>query len=414
VDAKGRPTHFLAVKEDITERKKAEEELRQTHELLLQSQKIEAVGRLAGGVAHDFNNLLGVIIGHGELARATVPSPHPARARLEQILAAALRAADLTRQLLAFSRRQVLQPRVLDLNFIVKDTEKLLRRLIGEDIDLVAHLPPDLGRVKADPGQVSQVLMNLAVNARDAMPDGGVLTIETANVEVDSAYARAHAPVQPGPYVQLQVRDTGVGMDEAVRQRVFEPFFTTKPEGVGTGLGLSTVYGIVKQSGGYVWVESTPGRGTTFTIHLPRVEGPEEPRAEPLNTEVRAKGGETILVVEDQANLRELICEVLEDNGYSVLSARDPREALSLVEAHGGRIDLLLTDVVMPGMSGHELAGELTPQRPAMRVLYMSGYTSDIIAGRGVLQEGLQLLEKPFTSLSLTRRVRQVLDLKRL
>jgi PAS domain S-box-containing protein len=413
VDAKGHPIRFLAVKEDITERKKAEEALRHTQEQLLQSQKIEAVGRLAGGVAHDFNNLLGVIIGYGELARATVPPPHPARARLEQILAAALRAADLTRQLLAFSRRQVLQPRVLDLNSIVKDTERMLRRLIGEDVDLVVRQATDLGRIKADPGQVSQVLMNLAVNARDAMPGGGLLTIETANVEVDSEYARTHAPLQPGPYVQLQVKDTGVGMDEAVRQRIFEPFFTTKPEGVGTGLGLSTVYGIVKQSGGYVWVESTPGRGTTFTIHLPRAEGPAEPKTERPEVDARAKRGETILVVEDQANLREMICEVLDDNGYSVLAARDAQEALSLVKTHRGRIDLLLTDVVMPGLSGNELAGQLTPRDPALRVLYMSGYTSDIIAGHGVLPGGLQLLEKPFTSLALTRRVRQVLDEKR-
>jgi PAS domain S-box-containing protein len=410
VDEQGRPTRFLAVKEDITERKRAEDELHRTQEQLLQSQKIEAVGRLAGGVAHDFNNLLGVIIGHAELAQSTVPPPHPARARLEQVLAASLRAADLTRQLLAFSRRQVLQPRVLDLNSVVRDTEKLLRRLIGEDVELVARLAPDLGRVKVDPGQVTQVLMNLAVNARDAMPGGGTLTIETANVEVDSEYARSHVPAQPGSYVQLQVRDTGVGMDEAVRQRVFEPFFTTKPEGVGTGLGLSTVYGIVKQSGGYVWVESAPGRGTTFTIHLPRLEGPVEPAAEPVERDVGAKGGETVLVVEDQTNLRELICEVLADNGYTVFCARDAREALSLVDNHKGRIDLLLTDVVMPGMSGHELAEQLTSRQPEARVLYMSGYTSDIIAGRGVLAEGVQLLEKPFTSLSLTRHVRQALD----
>jgi PAS domain S-box-containing protein len=410
VDAQGRPTHFLAVKENITERKKAEEQLRQTQEQLLQSQKLEAVGRLAGGVAHDFNNLLGVIIGHGELAQAAVPPPHPARARLEQILGAALRAADLTRQLLAFSRRQVLQPQVLNLNSVVNDTEKMLRRLIGEDIDLVSRLAPDLGHVKVDPGQIAQVLMNLAVNARDAMPEGGVLTLETADVELDQEYARTHVPLPPGPYVQLRVKDTGVGMDEAVRQHIFEPFFTTKPEGVGTGLGLSTVYGIVKQSGGYIWADSMPGGGTTFTLQLPRVSEPEAPRPEPPAVEARAKGAETILVVEDQANLRELICEVLEDNGYSVLGAKEAPAALALAEAHAGQIDLLLTDVVMPGMSGHELAGQLVSRNPAMRVLYMSGYTSDIVTGHGVLEKGLHLLEKPFTSLALTRRVRQVLD----
>ena len=409
-DAAGQIVGLVGVSRDITGRKRAEEELHQAQEQLLQSQKIEAVGRLAGGVAHDFNNLLGVIIGYGEMAAAAIPPRHRARARLEHILTAAMQAADLTRQLLAFSRRQVLQPRVLDLKSVVMDTEKLLRRLIGEDVELVVRLAPEPSHVKVDPGQFAQVLMNLAVNARDAMPNGGVLTIETANLDVDPQYARAHAPIQPGRYVQLRVKDTGVGMDEAVRQRIFEPFFTTKPEGVGTGLGLSTVYGIVKQSGGYVWVESAPGRGATFTIHLPRVEGPEEPKGEPSDAKVRAKGAATVLVVEDQDNLRELICEILEDNGYSVLGARDAHEALSLVEDHPRGIDLLLTDVVMPGMSGHELVEQLKPRHPAMRVLYMSGYTSDVIAGRGVLEEGLHLIEKPFTSLALTRRVRQVLD----
>ena len=409
VDERGRARQYLAVKEDITERRRADEELRHTQERLLQSQKLEAVGRLAGGVAHDFNNLLGVIIGHGELAEAVLPAGHAVRDRLGQVLDAARRAGELTRQLLAFSRRQVLQPRVVDPNAVVVDLEKMLRRLIGEDVRLVTRLDPAVDRVRVDPGQMGQVLMNLAVNARDAMPRGGVLTIATSNWEADDAYARAHRPMAPGPYVQILVSDDGCGMDEAVREHVFEPFFTTKPETAGSGLGLSTVYGIVKQSGGYIWIDSAPGRGSTITIHLPRV-------TDAIEGVRRAGGGrpsggtETILVVEDQDGLRDLICEMLRETGYEVLSAADGRDALSVAEAHAGPIHLLVTDVIMPGISGRELAERLRHGRAETRVLFVSGYTSDVIARSGALQEGTDLLEKPFGREALLRRVREALS----
>jgi PAS domain S-box-containing protein len=408
VDEQGRTTHYLAVKEDVTQRKKDEEDLRRAQDQLLQSQKLEAVGRLAGGIAHDFNNLLGVIIGHGELAQRAAGPGDPSWRRLDQILGAARRAAELTRQLLAFSRRQVLQPRILDLNAEVAETEKMLRRLIGEDVELVTRLDPALGRVRADPGQIGQVLMNLAVNARDAMPRGGVLRIETSNVDVDEAYAQDHAPLEPGPYVQLVVADNGTGMDEAVREHLFEPFFTTKPEGQGSGLGLSTVYGIVKQSGGYVWVDSEPGRGTTFTVQLPRQEG--APDAEPPSAIAAPAGGpETILLVEDQENLRSLIGEVLEDAGYEVLSAAGGPAALALSESHPGPIHLLLSDVVMPGMSGRELEEALRGRRPETRTLFISGYSNDVIARSGDPQN-VVLLEKPFSRTSLLQRVRETLS----
>jgi two-component system cell cycle sensor histidine kinase/response regulator CckA len=320
---------FEGIARDFTERKNAEEALRRAQDQLLQSQKLEAVGRLAGGIAHHFNNLLGVIIGHGELAQLAAKPGDTLQARLDQVLGAARRAAGLTRQLLVFSRRQVLQPRVLDLNAEVVDVEKMLRRLMGEDVELVTRLDPTLGRVRADPGRIGQVLMNLAVNARDAMPQGGVLRIETSNAEVDEAFAKEHAPAAPGPYVQLVVADDGAGMEGSVRKHLFEPFFTTKPE--GSGLGLSTVYGIVKQSGGHIWVNSAPGRGTTFTIHLPRWDGPPDEAPAPVPSPAPG-GSETILVVEDQENLRSLICEVLEDAGYRVLSAADGRSALALID----------------------------------------------------------------------------------
>jgi PAS domain S-box-containing protein len=406
VDEQGCLRHYLAVKEDITERKKAEEALRRAQDQLLQSQKLEAVGRLAGGVAHDFNNLLGVIIGHGELAQLAANPGDALQNRLEQILGAARRAADLTRQLLAFSRRQVLQPRVLDLNAEVADMERMLRRLIGEDIELVTRLDPELGRVRADPGQIGQVLMNLAVNARDAMPRGGVLTIATSNVQVDEAFAKEHAAAVPGPHVQLVVADDGAGMEEAVREHLFEPFFTTKPE--GSGLGLSTVYGIVKQSGGYVWVDAGPGRGTTITVHLPRWEGPLDEAPAPVASPPSG-GAETILVVEDQNNLRGLICEVLEDAGYRVLSAADGRSALDLSDGHPQPIHLLLTDVVMPGMSGSQLAETLRAHRPETRTLLMSGYPNEVIERSGGPGD-LPLLEKPFSRAKLLERVRETLS----
>jgi PAS domain S-box-containing protein len=394
---------------NVTERKRAEEALRESEEQLRQAQKMEAVGRLAGGVAHDFNNLLAVINGYSDLLLRRWPDADEAgRRKLEEIRKAGDRAKNLTRQLLAFSRKQVLQPVVLDLNAVVNDMEKMLRRLISEDIEVRTLLAPRLGRVKADPGQVEQVLMNLAVNARDAMPQGGRLTIETRDVRLDENYARAHKSVAPGPYVMLAVTDTGEGMDSATQARIFEPFFTTKGDGKGTGLGLSTVYGIVRQSGGSVWVYSELGRGTTFKIYLPRVDAVAEPRAARTPPELR-RGSETVLLVEDEAGVRELTKEILEENGYRVVAASDGREALKLSEASAEPIQLLLTDVVMPHMGGRELADRLSKAQPQMRVLFMSGYTDDAILHHGVLDRGTALIEKPFTTEALTDKIRETL-----
>jgi PAS domain S-box-containing protein len=406
VDAQGRARHYLGVKEDITGRREAEEMLRRTQEQLAQSQKLEAVGRLAGGVAHDFNNLLGVIIGHGELAEAALPAGDGTWRRLSQILDAARRAAELTRQLLAFSRRQVLEPRVVDLNAVVSETGDLLRRLIGEDVRLVTKLHPSLGRARVDPGQVSQILVNLAVNARDAMPRGGTLRIETENVWIEDG-AGGLGPMRPGAYVQLVVADDGVGMEEPVRSRAFEPFFTTKPEGEGSGLGLSTVYGIVKQSGGYVWLESAPGAGATFTVELPRVDEPVD--RPPARASGAHDGSGTVLVVEDQDSLRDLICEMLAESGYEVLSAADGPAALEASAGRAGPIDLLVTDVIMPGMNGRELLDRVRDARPAIRILFISGYTNDVIARSGARLEGTRLLEKPFGREGLLRAVRDAL-----
>jgi two-component system cell cycle sensor histidine kinase/response regulator CckA len=333
------------------------------------------------------------------------------RADLERIEDASERAAGLVRQLLAFSRRQVLQPKVLDLNAIVEGLDKLLRRLMDEDIAMKTVVGHELGRIKADPGQIEQVIMNLVVNARDAMPDGGRLTVETENVELDNAYAREHVTVRPGRYVMLAVSDTGVGMSGETIAHIFEPFYTTKESGRGTGLGLSTVYGIVKQSGGYIWVYSEPGHGTTFKVYLPRVEEAAESLLAAKNDGAdRTAGTETILLVEDEAQLRELTRTVLTARGYSVVEAANPEEAERLAAEYGSKIELLLTDVIMPGISGRELAKRLAARNPAMRVLYMSGYTYNVIAQGGTLERGVAFLQKPFTPGVLVEKVREVLD----
>lgn len=376
---------------------------------LRQAQKVEVIGRLAGGVAHDFNNLLTIISGYTDLTLGQLPEGNPLHENLEEIRNAARRAAELTRQLLAFGRRQILAPKVIDLNAVVADTQKMLRRLIGEDIDLVAVLTPELWRLKADSGQIEQVIMNLAINARDAMPHGGRLTLETQNVELDDAYARAHVAVQPGPYVMLAVSDTGSGMDRETLGHLFEPFFTTKGPGQGTGLGLATVYGIVKQSGGNIWVYSEVGRGTTCKVYLPRVDEPLESTTPP-KPRASLRGTETILLVEDEQAVRLLARRVLEGNGYAVLEAADGLKAIELVRHYEGPIHLLVTDVVMPHMSGRAVADAVTSLRPTMKVLYLSGYTANAIVHRGVLDPGTPFLEKPFTPGTLASKVREVLD----
>ncbi len=398
----GAPIGVQGIARDLTERKRLEEQFRQ-------AQKMEAVGRLAGGVAHDFNNLLTVINGYSDITIGRLPAEDPLRSHVEEVRKAGERAAGLTRQLLAFSRKQVLQPEVIDLNEVVRETEKMLRRLIGEDIVLRVALGPGLGSVEADPGQVEQVLMNLAVNARDAMPRGGKLTIGTENVHLDEGYAARHVSVAPGRYVMLAVSDTGAGMDEETRARIFEPFFTTKGKGKGTGLGLSTVYGIVKQSGGHIWVYSEAGRGTTFKIYLPRVDAGAREHRPAAESAEGLTGTETILLAEDDELVRSMTRIILSDYGYRVLAAENGAAAISIFESTEEPIHLLLTDVVMPGISGRELADRLTRLRPETKVLYMSGYTDDAIVHHGVLEEGVNFLQKPFTPDALVCRVRDVL-----
>ena len=409
-DAQGEFSGTMAVVANATERKLAEKQRAELEEQLRQSQKMEAVGRLAGGIAHDFNNLLTAISGYGSLLRNRFDGNDPCRAHVEEILKSANLAASLTRQLLAFSRRQVLQPRVLDLNEVLGGMETLLRRLIGEHLELTTVTDDALGRVLADQSQIEQVIMNLAVNARDAMPKGGKLLLQTRNVNLDETYTHRHGRIRAGPHVLLTVTDTGTGMDEEIQSHLFEPFFTTKEIGKGTGLGLATVYGIVKQSDGDIWVYSEPGHGSTFKIYLPRVE---EALEQPSRTSPRAeprKGSETVLLVEDSEFVRRLLRELLGQCGYKVLEASQGHEALRLSNEYEGRIDLLLTDMVMPRMSGRELAAQLAPQRPTMKVLYMSGYTEEAITRHGVLDPGTAFLEKPFTPETLARKLRQILD----
>jgi two-component system, cell cycle sensor histidine kinase and response regulator CckA len=397
---------LVIVNRDITDRKQLEGQL-------YLSQKLEAIGRLSGGIAHDFNNLLGVIIGYAEALQEQVGEKHALREAVDEIQNAGKRAALLTQQLLAFSRKQVLEPKVLDLNTVVSEIDRMLRRLIGEDIELNVSLAKGLGMVKADPGQLDQVIFNLAVNSRDAMPDGGKLTLQTNNAELDQNDVNKFRYVIPGSYVLLKVSDTGCGMDAELQSKIFEPFFTTKELGKGTGLGLATVYGIVKQSGGYVWVDSEVGKGTTFKIYLPRVDEPgelpiEERRAPDLTQRAR-----TVLLVEDEQSLRKLTRTTLANLGHAVLEASDAFEALKIASKTTDEIDLLLTDVVMPGMSGRVLAEKLAALRPAIRVLYMSGYTDGAVARHGVLESGISILRKPFTRAELTERVEEMFSLVR-
>ena len=398
----GRLVRVWGTQRDVSEQRHLEEQFRQ-------AQKMEAVGQLAGGIAHDFNNLLTAILGNTQLLLRDLPPGDAKRGDVEEIRKASERAASLTRQLLAYSRRQMLQPEVLDLNGVVAEMDRMLRRLIGEHIALVTVLAPELGRVRADPNQLEQVIVNLAVNARDAMPDGGKLTIETANVELDATYAQAHLGSVPGAYAMVAVTDTGVGMDATVRAHLFEPFFTTKEVGKGTGLGLATVYGIVKQSDGYISVYSEVGRGTSFKIYLPRIDTPAPVEASAAKDRPD-RGTETILVVEDEPAVLSLSRRALEAQGYVVLAASDASDAMRVVERHGGTIHLLLTDVVMPGLSGRELADRLATRRPGIRVLYMSGYPGDAVVQHGALPHGSAFLQKPFSPDGLASKVRDVLD----
>jgi two-component system, cell cycle sensor histidine kinase and response regulator CckA len=399
----GKPIFVRSIIRDITERRQLEDHLRQTL-------KMEAIGQLAGGVAHDFNNLLTIISGYGQLLEEKTGSKE--REYVQEILKASDRAASLTRQLLAFSRRQIMAPQVLDLNSIVANMEKMLKRLIGEHIELATLQHPDLGRVKADSGQIEQVILNLAVNARDAMPEGGKITIETANVELDESYARTHSSVVPGQYVMLAVSDGGVGMDSETMTHIFEPFFTTKERGQGTGLGLSTVYGIVKQSSGSIWVYSEVGAGSTFKVYLPRVQE-SAAHPEPVASDTGSvRGTETILVVEDEEGVRSLVRETLKSFGYKMLEAQGAEHALSILQEYREPIHLLLTDVIMPQMSGKELAKRLPSFHPETTVLFMSGYTDNAIVRHGVLDATTAFLQKPFMPKILVRKVREVLDVK--
>ena len=398
----GEESLFEAIVEEVTDRLVLEDRLRQ-------AQKMEAIGRLAGGVAHDFNNLLGVIMGHAELITSKAESDAPVSRRAAAIREAAEHASALTGQLLAFGRRQMLQVTAFNLNEVVTATSTMLRRLIGEDVDLQTFLAPDLGLVTADRVQMQQVILNLAANARDAMPQGGMLTIETANVELDATYARRHDEASSGSWVLMAVSDTGTGMDSETQSRIFEPFFTTKGQGRGTGLGLASVYGIVKQCGGLIYVYSELGSGSTFKVYLPRLVKPAEADAAAASPQQTQHGSETILVVEDAAEMREVTCEFLASYGYKVLKAGNAAEALAAADEHAGSIDLLITDVVMPGESGPKLAARVVQKRPGLKVLYVSGYTANAIVHHGLVDPGIVLLQKPFSREGLGRKVREIL-----
>jgi PAS domain S-box-containing protein len=403
LDEDGNVSKMIGFITDVSERRMLERQLRQ-------AQKMEAVGRLAGGVAHDFNNLLTIIMGYSQILTQELAAGSKLYDATTQIGSAANRAAALTRQLLAFSRQQVLSPRIIDLNTVILNLDSMLRRLIGEDIEVLTVRACDLGSVKADPGQIEQVLINLALNARDAMPNGGKLTLETSNVELDDAYAREHQSAEPGRYVMLAVSDTGVGMSPEIQAHIFEPFYTTKETGKGTGLGLSTVYGIVKQSGGNIWVYSEPGRGTTFKVYLPRMDQPAEKLGPENGSHQVQHSSETILLVEDDSQLRQLTSAILSHCGYRVLAAGSADEALALCKANHREIELLITDVVMPGMNGRQLAEQVARISPQVKVLYISGYTSNAIVHHGVLDAGLWFLPKPFSLSALVAKVREVLD----
>lgn len=404
VDDEGKPIVIVCVARDITEKKQLEEQLRQ-------SQKMEAIGQLAGGIAHDFNNLLTVIEGYTELLFSNISESDPAQNFVRQIKKAADRATALTGQLLAFSRRQILQPKVLNLNTLVSDMSIMLKRLIGEDVALTTLLNPDIGSIKADRSQMEQVLMNLAVNARDALPEGGALSVETREVALDSAmYERHQSGIQKGSYVQLSVSDNGVGMDQETKERVFEPFFTTKETAKGTGLGLATVYGIIKQSGGHIWVYSEKGKGTTFKIYLPVVRRKVEKSEKQETGRGNLRGHETLLVVEDEFMVRELVCDTLRSSGYKILEAANGKEAIKVYTQNKQKIDLVLTDVIMPEMSGRKLIETLTKSHPDIVALYMSGYTDDAIIKHGVLEPGMAYIQKPFSPNGLIQKVKSVLE----
>jgi two-component system cell cycle sensor histidine kinase/response regulator CckA len=406
----GKIVGIRAALQDITERKEAEEKMVSLQEQLRQSQKMEAVGRLAGGIAHDFNNLLTVIQGHCEISLLQFQGNNPLREDIVEIKKAADRAGNLTRQLLAFSRRQIMEMKVIDLNALLRELEKMLRRVMGEDVELVTVLDEHLGKIKMDPGQMEQVVLNLAINARDAMPSGGKFILETTNVSLDEKYARSHIGVEAGRHVMLSVTDTGSGMSLQVKERLFEPFFTTKEKGKGTGLGLSTVYGIIKQSSGNIWVYSEPGHGSTFKIYLPRVDEQADNLFRRDDTVSMLYGNETVLLVEDEPSVRGLAARVLRKQGYNVLEAVNGGEALQIADTYSGKIDLLLTDVVMPQIGGKELYDQLKPLRADLKVLFTSGYTETAIVQQGNLPPGVAFLQKPFSPIFLTHKVRELLD----